>query len=201
MNNGIKCTVAFILGAVAGAAVSWKVLEEKYKQIAQEEIDSVKEVFSQRQSEWEQMKFEDIENEPEPKQPVVPAKPDIRELASKIQEEGYVRYSSNEKPEQNIEENVERPYVIAPDEFGEIFEYETISLTYYADGILADDMDELVDDVEDVVGLDFHEHFGEYEDDSVFIRNDVYKADYEILLDPRNYADIVNLDPHQAGDE
>ena len=82
------------------------------------------------------------------------------------------------------------PYVIPPEEFGET-DYEIISLTYYADGILADDMDDIVDDVDDIVGADSLTHFGEYEEDSVFVRNDLREVDYEILRDPRKYSDVV----------
>ena len=82
------------------------------------------------------------------------------------------------------------PYIITPDEFGEFDDYETISLTYYADGVLTDDMDEPIEDVDGLVGVDSLSHFGEYEDDSVFVRNDRMKADYEILSDLRNYSDI-----------
>ena len=70
-----------------------------------------------------------------------------------------------------------KPYVIAPEEFGEEYEYDTISLTYYSDRVLTDDDDEIVEDVEDVVGFESLESFGEYEDDSVFVRNDRLKCD------------------------
>ena len=32
--------------------------------------------------------------------------------------------------------------------------------------------------------------FGEYEEDSVFVRDDERKIDYEILADTRNYHDL-----------
>ena len=57
--------------------------------------------------------------------------------------------------------------------------------------IITDENDEPIDDIDDIVGSDFAEHFGEYEDDSVFIRNDRLQCDYEILRDDRNYADIA----------
>ena len=97
------------------------------------------------------------------------------------------------------EEGVERPYVIKPEEFGEFEEYETISLTYYADQVLADDNNEPVEDVEETVGFASLGHFGEYEDDSVFVRNDRLKCDYEILLDSRNYADVRKAMPRKIG--
>lgn len=68
--------------------------------------------------------------------------------------------------------------------------YERISLTYYADGVLADEDNEPVDDIEEIVG-DGLEHFGEYEEDSVFVRNDAKKCDYEILRDLRTFAEVV----------
>ena len=40
-------------------------------------------------------------------------------------------------------------------------------------------------------------HFGEYEDDSVFVRNDDRKCDYEILMDQRLYSDVIKGMPRQ----
>ena len=74
-------------------------------------------------------------------------------------------------------------------------DYETFSLSYYSDGVVADDNDDLVDDVDEVIGLESLKHFGEYEDDSVFVRNDRLKCDYEILLDQRRYSDLINRRP------
>ena len=53
---------------------------------------------------------------------------------------------------------------------------------------------ESIEDVDDVVGEDSLNHFGEFEEDSVYVRNDERKCDYEILLDHRRYADVVGTD-------
>ena len=90
---------------------------------------------------------------------------------------------------------MKKPYVVSPEEFGDIDEYETKSLTYWQDGVLTDEDDEVVEDVESLVTKDALTHFGEYEDDSVFVRNDEQGIDYEILLDTRRYADVH---PHQV---
>ena len=42
---------AFILGAASGSAVTWYSVKKKYEEIAQREIDSVKEVFAKREKE------------------------------------------------------------------------------------------------------------------------------------------------------
>ena len=85
---------------------------------------------------------------------------------------------------------VDKPYVISPEEFGEFDNYEQISLTYYDDGYLADDMDDLVEDVEDIIGWELLNHIGEYEEDAIHIRNDSLKTDYEILRVMDRYSDI-----------
>ena len=88
------------------------------------------------------------------------------------------------------------PHIITPEEFGENEEYDTISLTLYSDGILADDADKPIDDVDEVIGKGSLEHFGEYEDDSIFVRNDKLKCDYEVLIDERRYAQILEDKPY-----
>lgn len=98
------------------------------------------------------------------------------------------------------EETNDRPYVIPPSEFGENG-YNTVSLTYYSDGLLADDMDELIENIDETVGVDSLNHFGEYEDDSVFVRNDRLKIDYEILLDNRKLIDVRRNSPCPLEDE
>lgn len=198
MNKTINFMM-FVLGVAVGSVVTWRYVEKKYEQIAQDEIDSVKEVFSKREAE-----FTD-DTEVRTKADNAKEKPNIIEYAARLREQGYTNYSDmvDEKPEEVKEEepmSVDKPYVIAPEEFGELDDYETISLTYYADQILADDNDVIVDDVEDVVGFDSLNSFGEYEDDSVFVRNDRLKCDYEILLDQRKYSSVIRRKPHEVDD-
>ena len=75
-----------------------------------------------------------------------------------------------------------------------------IKLTYYSYGVLTDKNDQKVEDVDNTVGSDAANHFGEYEDDAVYIRNDRLKSDFEILRDYRTYADIVAGKPYLTGD-
>lgn len=97
--------------------------------------------------------------------------------------------------------NKDRPYIIPPEMFDEEPDYDAVTLTYYNDGVVADMWDEKVDDVDDTIGSDSLNHFGEYEEDSVFVRNDNLKTDYEILRDYRNYSDIVPCASPEQVDE
>lgn len=174
----IKNAFIFTTGAAIGSAIAWYLTKTKYEKILQEEIDSVKETFARRQEKL------DEEREAADK---AKNKADISEYADKIRECGY-DYGGLSKEYEQEEMKVDKPYIIPPEELGTLDGYSQITLLYYADGILADEDGELVDDVENIVGLDSLEHFGEYEDDSVCVRNDRLKVDYEILLDLRSYS-------------
>lgn len=202
MNNKITSFMMFIFGAAVGSVVTWQYTKKKYEQIAQEEIDSVKETFSKLE-----VKSKDNESEENNNARTiverVKDKPSVVEYAAKLRKQGYINYSDTDSlSEEEVDENMinDKPYVISPDEFGEFYDYETISLTYYADQVLADEDDELVEDIEETVGFESLNAFGEYEDDSVFVRNDRLKCDYEILLDQRKYSDVIKRRPHEVED-
>ena len=182
----------FVAGASIGALAAWKITSMKYESIIQEEIDSVKEAFANKKVSDETIKDPDKENDILAEKAV--HKPDIMEYAAKLSDEKYTNYSSVvdiKTDSSNVEDDVEEPYVISPEEFGEMYDYEKISLTYFADGTLADDADEVIEDVDEIVGSDALDHFGEYEDDSVYVRDDRKMVDYEILMDTRNYKDYI----------
>lgn len=188
MKDYVTKIAIFLSGVAAGAAISWKYLESKYKKIAQEEIDSVKEVYSNREKKQkEEKKIEHFEAIAEKKKA---REEDMEEAKSIISESGYaIEHSDIYQQVKEGKYMADRPYVIPPEEFGENPYYDAISLNYYADGILTDDTDEPIEDIDGLIGEDALTHFGEYEDDSVFVRDDDAQVDYEILLDQRRYAD------------
>lgn len=91
------------------------------------------------------------------------------------------------------------PYVITPDEFYENEDNDRLSFFLFADGVLADDDFLVVHDVDDVVGAESLTHFGEYEDDIVYVRNEKYKTDYEISRDERTYEEFLKENPYKRG--
>lgn len=188
------CFVMFVVGAAAGSAATWLYAKKYYERIAQEEIDSVKAVFSEHKPDTV-VKNNNVQEENQHKADIAKLKPDLVNYAAKLQEEGYTNYTKHS--EKIIEEKdvpmPNKPYIISPEEFGESGNYTQISLTYYSDGVLADDEDEIIEDIDDTVGEDFADHFGDYEDDSVFVRNDRLRCDYEILKNNRSYHDVAGI--------
>lgn len=176
MNNKLIACGMFVIGAAVGSIVTWKLTKTKYEQIAREEIESVKEVYSRMAN----------ETEPEPE-----AKSMVEEYRKTVEDSGYISLNKEEKKKEDT--MTDAPYVISPEEFGEFDDYDIVSLTYYADGVLTDAMDDVMndDDIELYIGANSLEHFGEYEEDSVFVRNNEFKIDYEILRDNRMFKDVV----------
>lgn len=183
MHSGIKYAFIFSLGGAVGAAVTYGILKPMYERKVQEEVDAFKEYWSGRKVQIEE---EQVAKAVESEKAVAAA--NRAEYSSILAEEGYTG-NSEEKGGSESMKNF-GPKVITPEEFGEIESYETICLTYYADGVLTDDRDEPVEDIDETVGFDFADHFGEYEPDSVFIRNNRLKADFEILADIKTYAEV-----------
>lgn len=190
MKNSVITGFSFLLGMGIGAYVTYMYVKDMYAEIAQEEINSVKEAYIKKTKNLQR----DVITEDEKKEKVDEAKnkPDISEYAAKLKENGYTNYSEISQEDNDVEV----PYVIAPEDYGENDEYETISLTYYSDGVLTDEDDEVITNPGKLVGEDFVSHFGDYEDDSVFIRNDDRKIDFEILMDYRTYQDVLKAKPH-----
>ena len=201
MGIKVTCTIAFLTGAAVGIAATWKFAKKKYEQIAQEEIDSVKEAFRRLRGELEAKSTEEPEvelveeNEADKTNDHV----DICEYRKVINNNSY---DNDQNYEEGAPINMDRPYVIAPDEFGERAGYERFSFTYYSDGTLTDECDEPIspEDVEKLIGKESLTHFGEYEDDSVFVRNDDIESDFEILLDLRKYSDVKRHTRNKASE-
>ena len=190
MNNTLSKLFIFTAGAAVGSVVTWKLVKDKYARLAQEEVEAVREFYMNRHNDSEET--ETVEEEPAV---VIPESiPDFTEQERVDYAAIANTYSNNEK---GVPAPVKKPYIISPDMFEE-GEYQAVSLTYYADGTVEDDFYDVLsdDEIEKKVGLDFMNHYGEYEEDTVFVRNDEEETDYEIMRDHRKYSDVPKQPPY-----
>ena len=173
--NLLSKIVVFIAGASIGAAVTYKVVTDRYEKIIQEEIDSVKEAFSNKNEKPE-------ENEEESDEPT-----DKEVYASIVKDSGYA--IDTDKKE---EKQMEKPHVISPSEYGDS-DYAMLSLTYFLDGTVLNERDKIVSNVTELIGDDYANHFDEYPDDpdTVYVRNDKLGIDFEVLRDYREYSEVI----------
>lgn len=186
--NNVKTVVAFIFGAGIGSVAAWYFLKQRNEEILNEEKESYKEYYEKKLAEMEP----EVESEPSLEE--LRNKKDISEYIKDKQVTNYAKVEpiaeETEPEHKRMDQYEEEPYVVSPSEFGEDHEYNTISLLYFADGILTDDDYSIIENVDEIVGEESLRTFGQYEDDAVYVRNERLKCEYEILYDSRNFYDI-----------
>ena len=205
----IKAMLLFVAGAGTGFAVGYFLSKKKYEKKADTEIESVKRAFNKHLEElYKDGELKDIpetrngytkKSESNQKQE---GKPNIERspLPTDPVDDKYKDYSApyrvsgDKEKKQAPKKEKEGPYVISPEEFM-TSSYEAVTLLYYADGVLADDDNNVISSYREMIGPNALECFGQYQDDTVYVRNDKEKVDYEILLDAREFSKIQ---PHSS---
>ena len=183
MNRTISYILTFSAGVAIGVAASWKAFKTYYEKIVQEEIDSIYDSLSSNSTEPEEQKDEIIVNE------VIEEKKNYAEVLSS---EGYAGKEITDEEVSDV-----RPKVISDSEFAALdeTEYDIITLTYYSDGILSDDRDDIIYDIDDIIGEDSLEAFNDVDEggnpvDTIYVVNDEMGTAYEILRDNRAYESV-----------
>ena len=199
MNRKLSNVLLFTAGVAVGSLVTWRYFKTKYE-VVEDEIEE--------KTEENEGETETEDEDPEVSESKMSyKKPPLKEYVKMVEDNGYVPKTHMEEVEEEIangkwdDKDVYEPYIIRPEEYGELHAYETLSLNYYADGVLTDELDNPIEDVESLVPADFADHFGEYEDDVVHVRNDNLECDYEILRDLRKFTDVVGEYPYPTEDE
>lgn len=195
MNNKIAGFLMFAAGAVVGSIATWKLVKTKYERIADEEIESIKAVYSKKEAVLNESKVTREENESTNEKPSIY---EMKEYLDRLKENGYHKEENKEEGDPDMNDS---PYIISPEEYGNLDDHTCVSLSYYADGILADDWDTEIIDPDEEVGPDIASHFGEYEEDTVFVRNEKSKVDYEICRDLRTFAEVMGNDAIDQSDD
>ena len=166
---GIKEVIIFAAGFVAGGLVVNKLVEKKYEDISNQEIESVKEVYHKKLEEAEKPQEEapdnnDIPDEAAETEQTRKGTSAMRTYSDIIKSNNYSSPVTNEP---------DLPYVITPEAYME-------PNGYYNNDVLTDENDEPVE-IEEIMGShDMLDRMGEYETDTLYIRNDKTEADYEI---------------------
>lgn len=200
----------FAAGAAIGSAVTWKYVKDKYERIMQEDFEQRRYDGNKNDDEPTEESNDISEDEPIEE---VERKEEINlsnynSLASNYkgdesQKTNYTAYTRKEKQYPYLAErdrqrleadnvDIESIESIIPDEFGEYMSYEQITLIQYADGVMADEDDNIITNPEELLGDDYEDHFGENDDpDTCYFRNHKIKAEYEVIRDDRRFEEVV----------
>lgn len=205
----MKNYIAFGLGAAIGALITWKFVQSKYEQHAEDEIESVKEAYHDMREKDREDAFEEgrrfmeikmdspVSNEnveaekkkkskKSKKKTEKPVYEDTEENGAENTPDELIKqnvfdYSNISKNEKEVDDVI--PRIITESEYDRLADdYECVTLTYYMkDGMLSDDLGNQVD-IDLSVGREFITAFEQDDNLSViFVRNDKREAVYDIL--------------------
>lgn len=217
-NGSILVKLAiFTLGALAGFFGAKKVYKEHYANLAQEEIDNVKEVFNKRRKmrvvprkengmtdeeyEEQQDKAQDERTNKNPltrssldSNPYEQAKKNYNLVGQGQVDDTVTTEVTDMDTGSTLEPVVDnaRPYIIDGRDFIEDFDHhDKVSLYYYkGDDVLCHDHEAIVENVEECVGSDLL--LGIDDQATIWVRNEKLGIDYEIITLNDSYAKSVH---------
>ena len=204
------------IGLIAGHFIARPYWKKKYEDISKAEVEAMREHYQQKLMALEDKpKLEEIINErgytnqsPVAPAPVAQAEPETEtdaedsedvEVVDGVQNvfttSGEIVDSWDHQKELHAR-TPERPYVIHIDEYKENeTNYNQVTYTWWEnDEIMSAANDEVVDEVDRIVGLDNLKLFGHGSGQTnvVYVRNDKLNLDIEILRSDSDYAEVVH---------
>lgn len=168
--------IGFLVGAVVGSAVTYLYFRSKNEVVEYEPEEATNEIPTEK-VDIPKTGFEESKEYSEFASPYRSTYSEKYNQTVELQKDQMEASKSN------------KPQVIEPGLFGDDPEYSKFTLKYYKDGVLLDSSNNPIENVEGTVGEDFADHFGEYEEDSVYIRNDAIKSYFEILYVDYDFMD------------
>lgn len=199
MNNKLVGFMSFVVGAAAGALGAHLYLKEKYHKESQDKVEEALELVRKLRNKKppaevlaERMKQEEAIDIP-------PIPGEDREEYEQAMSYNKV-YQVPEKVEPKVELNPKSPrsYYVQDIDIGDLDDYEIVHWTYYQDGVIADENDREISlmELEESVPQGILSRFATEDIDSLYVRNDVFKCEYEILVDERTYEEVVGEKPY-----
>lgn len=197
MKSKILCIATFLGGFGMGSLITWVAIKDYYRQKEEEAVESVKKSLDDYYSSKERAKMNEELKEEQAN--IILNNSYSSKLLSN--EKNETEASSNETEVEESEEKIEMnnpvtndvPYSISPDDFAEITDYDVRSLFLYADGVVASDDDVPVENPTELLGDDYEDYIGEYEEDCAYFRNDQLETDFELLVSSKTYSEHMKI--------
>lgn len=170
----MKNVLIFLGGAVTGGLVTWKLVEKKYRDLADEEIESVVERFSK------------------PCQLDVAEPIETEEYEEKVEKLNYSTINENKeevnpKTEKKKTKSTVKVEVIKMEDFGTKDDFDTATLILWNDGFVTTDQNEVISQPSEIIGNALSYFDKNDELDCVYVRNKTTKIDYEILKSEKDF--------------
>lgn len=193
MSNAASFLVGLVLGATGAALGTNYYWQKRSREIEQKAVDSCRKAFNRPNPTYKKPDDKKDVLETKVKKPntpqSIPAHKEVKPSAAAEEMQKITKQYAPVKVEDD--EIVGGRYIIAPFEFGSKG-YEERSFTYFAgDKKFVDDFNHVMtaQEVEGTFGANCVDHFGEYEEDVVYVRNDDRGFDYEIVRGEGKFFD------------
>jgi len=199
--NMKKFVIGFALGGGIGGVVGWLLTRDKYRRLADEEIESVVNKFRDKPQKKKPPTYETSTDEDlEQIGGVTKAKPGIMDFYTQSENKQQTDYTSFHKqesedvpaeetdinPPEDIEPLYGDPdpilvYEISYDQYATKEDYSVIGISRTDDGIFLDENDVLIPEPHIILGPDY-EDILDTDATIVYIRNDERAVDIEVIL-------------------
>lgn len=208
VENFVTFAAGFAIGAVTGIFL----VKRKCQEQAENEIRQMRDYIQKKEAQIKEaekehsefQEFEDEDEEPKAKASYFESLANAEEAKAAyihydtvapvrdINKEEFDKMKERLEAGEHPEEEHDAPYILTVEEFEDGRPgYDSIGLAYYeGDGSLVDDSEELVD-VEETVGEDNLKFFADSTDDAMYIRNDRFGVDYEVVRVEGNFYDDI----------
>lgn len=217
MNESLKIFGACAAGLAAGTFIGFKYAEKKLIDVFEErlakETAEMRVFYSSVKKKYDtpEAAVKDLIPEPntDPRQPAqkvqynkiikkeeytVADDEEGAKAAEDLQESEFIRKNVFTSPE-NTEDDTDKPYLIDQEAFMQNDPgHEQDTLTYFEnDNVLVDERDDIVDDIANIVGKNFMDHFGKGSSDPnvAHVRNVRLLTDFEICRSEGSFAKEV----------
>ena len=219
-SNTIFAATGFVIGAGISALITWRVTKKYYDDRIDDEIEQVKvsyDVLAKQRKTGPYSDPSEIAEKYRDEKNVPAFVEQLKDLGYSSQEEAFAdpdfdkeaflaRNLADENPADEDEpysswvvkedrSNPNRPYVITYEEFSEDhLDFEKVSISYYEeDDTLADEREEPIPNLNDIIGDESVERFGDRSHDPnvVYVRNERLSLDFEVTRNPRSYLEAV----------
>ena len=183
---------AFIFGAIVSGAIVFGIEEYRMKKVKKDAEDSIAqmiEVYKQKTIELES-KHIDIS---EDLGSVEDAEKALNEYSAFGKSETAPKNDILDEPEEKKSKG--EAYIIKPDDFAMDPDMEIISLIFYAGNnklVYVSGDAGIEEHPEDLFDIEFLNHFGEYEENMLYIRDPDKKIEYDIEYDENSYVEHIS---------
>ena len=162
--TGFVFVGGFVLGGIIGALLTKRFIAKTYSESAKKQIDEVVEYYRNRSE----------ANKPE----------------TEKKEESEKKVPEEKAPDIQTEEKEPEMEVISIGDYCMVPGYVTESFTLYGDGILTNDADIPLSDVQinRIFGPDIYDKICQCEDSCIYVRNPMECIDYEIDMCPTEFT-------------